>query len=76
MSAEPWLHDPELMPLPYRSELECSPETNLALGIFESDGIVTPHPPIVRAIREVKEALEAAGHKVVLLQSILVRPFC
>ena len=28
-------------------------------------GLVHPHPPITRALREVKEKLEAAGHKVI-----------
>ena len=66
LSSEPWLHDPEVLPLPYRSQEELVPERipKLSFGLLASDGIVTPHPPIVRAIQEVTEALEADGHSV------------
>ena len=66
LSSEPWLHDPEVLPLPYRSQEELVPEKTpkLSFGIFATDGIVTPHPPIARAIREVTRALEADGHSV------------
>ena len=69
MSTRPWLHDPEILPVPYRSYLEINRQEvpRLAFGILSTDGIVTPHPPILRAIREVGEALVAAGHKVELL---------
>lgn len=30
-----------------------------------NDGIVTPHPPIIRALNEVRAKLEAAGHEVI-----------
>jgi amidase len=29
------------------------------------DGIIKPTPPVIRALLEVKTALEAAGHKVI-----------
>lgn len=66
ISTEPWLHDPDVLPLPYRSDAECDPQKTpkLSFGIFEADGVVTPHPPITRAVREVAKALEAEGHKV------------
>ena len=37
----------------------------LTIGLLISDGIVDPHPPIVRSLHETVRALEAAGHKVV-----------
>ena len=37
----------------------------LTIGVMMSDGIVDPHPPIVRSLQETVRALEAAGHKVV-----------
>ena len=66
LSARPWLHDPELLPIPYRSDAEvcCLERGGLTFGIFASDGIVTPHPPIRRAMRVVRSALEEAGHQV------------
>ncbi|KAJ0419714.1 amidase [Aspergillus carlsbadensis] len=37
----------------------------LAFGVWEFDGVVMPHPPITRAIRETVEALTAAGDEVI-----------
>lgn len=70
LSAEPWLHDPEVLPIPYRREAEHRPEQTpkLSFGVFPNDGVVTPHPPITRAIRKVEQALEAAGHEVIVLR--------
>ena len=68
LSSEPWLHDPEVLPIPYRADAECRSETsnNLSFGIFTSDGVVNPHPPITRAVRMVAEALKVEGYKVAL----------
>ena len=67
LSTKPWLHDPEILPLPYRHEAEIDQEkhSKLSIGVFMTDGVVTPHPPITRAVREVQMALEAAGHEVI-----------
>lgn len=40
-------------------------QTQLCFAIEWDDQIVHPHPPITRALREVKEKLVAAGHKVI-----------
>ena len=37
----------------------------LTIGLMISDGIVDPHPSIVRSLQETARALEAAGHKVI-----------
>ena len=68
LSSEPWLHDSEVLPIPYRADAECRPETSkdLSFGIFTSDGVVNPHPPITRAVRMVAEALKAEGYEVAL----------
>ncbi|EJD35474.1 amidase [Auricularia subglabra TFB-10046 SS5] len=50
----PWRRPPDV-PLPPR----------LAIAILWDDGVVAPHPPITRALRQAKAALEAAGHVVV-----------
>ena len=36
----------------------------LKLGIFWTDGIVDPHPPIRRGLEMLVQAAERAGHKV------------
>jgi amidase len=62
VATEPWLHDPKCLPIPWR--LVELPST-LKVAIMWDDGMVRPTPPIVRAMRETKAKLEAAGHEVV-----------
>ena len=67
-SAQPWLYDPDVVDLPWRYEKEVLAGTDSAkavtFGVLPSDGVVTPHPPIQRAIRTVVSALTAAGYEV------------
>ncbi|CEL56881.1 hypothetical protein RSOLAG1IB_08159 [Rhizoctonia solani AG-1 IB] len=37
----------------------------LSIGIFIDDGVVAPHPPIVEALRRVRDDLVSAGHEVI-----------
>ncbi len=66
VSTEPWLRDPYAVSLPWRLDKEGQVQQtqSLNIGFLEHDGIVRPHPPIARALRMVKEALENKGHKV------------
>ena len=67
-STQPWLRDPDVVELPWRSEKEILAKSEAAtrtiFGVFADDGIVTPHPPIRRAIRTVVGALQAANYQV------------
>ncbi|KPM34291.1 Acetamidase [Neonectria ditissima] len=65
ISSEPWLHDPEVTPLPWREQQEAGDKANLTFGLLEFDGVVTPHPPIQRGLRMVVEALRVGGHDLV-----------
>lgn len=58
---KPWLHDPQILPIPWRGEEEVLP-TNLCFGYAMGDGTVTPSPPMRRAMEMTKKALLAAGH--------------
>jgi Asp-tRNA(Asn)/Glu-tRNA(Gln) amidotransferase A subunit family amidase len=55
---EPWIKDPALVPLPWRQ-----PEipSRLKIGVMWNDGVVTPHPPVRRALRQVTSALRQFG---------------
>jgi amidase len=76
LSTEPWLRDPYVVTIPWRQQivddtLARATETGasnekrpLKFGVVWNDGMVTPHPPVVRGLREVVNAVEAAGHKV------------
>lgn len=76
LSTEPWLHDPYLVPIPWREAEEYHPESGKlgeqchrpAFGIMENDGVVTPHPPVQRALKVVTVALNQMGYQVRALQ--------
>ncbi len=65
---EPWLHDPYTLPIPWRPEKEYNApdeqQYKPAFGFLANDGVLTPHPPISRAMEMVKEALQHRGHQV------------
>ncbi|KAF2657724.1 amidase [Lophiostoma macrostomum CBS 122681] len=77
LERRPWLYDPLVLELPWRDELEreVSEVTGkvgdagmvgkLCFGVFESDGIVGPTPPVRRAVKIVVEKLKELGHVVV-----------
>ncbi len=77
LSTKPWLGDPNVVPMPWRSHLEeqtlaratregkTTDKAPLRFGILFDDGFVSPHPPISRGLRIVHKSLVEAGHKVV-----------
>lgn len=58
ISAKPWLVDPTLSSIEWK---EPSPATTkkYRIGILMTDDVVTPHPPIIRALEVVKAKLSA-----------------
>lgn len=76
LSTRPWLRDPNVVPIPWRLEIEqqtlaratsegrSNEKTPLKLGILFNDGYMTPHPPVTRGLQIVCDALAEAGHKV------------
>lgn len=54
-------YDTAAMPVPWR-EVDKSSE-KLTFGLWEFDGVVMPHPPILRAMRQTAERLVAEGHE-------------
>lgn len=62
LASEPWNIDPSIVQkewVPYR--FARPPK----IGIMWWDGVVQPHPPMTRALREVAEACRVAGMEVV-----------
>lgn len=86
ISTKPWLRDPNVVPLPWRESIHTETlqraEPNgsakghspLKLGIYWTDNVVTPHPPISRGLRTVVDALKNAGHKVHNLSYLSIYP--
>ncbi|EXJ95962.1 hypothetical protein A1O1_01087 [Capronia coronata CBS 617.96] len=70
---KPWLDDPSLLPMPWKftpaSQKEDSvgdsylrkPDGSkkLKIGVLWSDGVVKPHPPVIRALRDLTSKLQA-----------------
>lgn len=75
LSQKPWLRDPNVVPIPWRQQItdatlqrakpdgSASGSVPLKLGIFWTDGVVTPQPPISRGLRLIASAVKKAGHK-------------
>ena len=76
ISSEPWIRDPAVIRMPWDSEMEKSTlaranpdgsaneELRLKFGVFWTDGVVGPQPPIRRGLRIVHSVLKSVGHKV------------
>ncbi|RAL61085.1 hypothetical protein DID88_010426 [Monilinia fructigena] len=69
LAEEPWKYDAKVIPMPWRqSEAEMVKSRissgGLTIGYYDCDGIVLPHPPILRGIKKVVDTLEKSGHKV------------
>lgn len=63
IDAQPWLKDPSLVPIPWRSITMNSHE--LTVAIMWDDNVVHPHPPITRALRETVDQLKKSGIRVI-----------
>ncbi|CAG7965718.1 unnamed protein product [Penicillium salamii] len=69
LEGEPWKYDSKVIPLPWRQAEEDSIKMKIAreglnIGIYPHDGVVLPHPPILRGIDIVRSALPKGGHNV------------
>ena len=57
---KPWFQDPNLVPLAWRDEhfhFEPGGDKKLKIGVLWTDEIVTPHPPVRRALEEITREL-------------------
>lgn len=62
IETEPWLIDPKCVPIPWRT---VETPKKLKIGVLWNDGIVTPTPPVARALKATVSKLRGAGHEVV-----------
>jgi amidase len=51
IDAEPWLSEPALIPIPWNSNFQISVGQPLKIAVMWNDAVVTPHPPITRALQ-------------------------
>ncbi|KAL1970451.1 hypothetical protein VTN77DRAFT_4095 [Rasamsonia byssochlamydoides] len=61
IDAKPWLKETSLLPFPWRDQVSYlengSSGKKLKVGVIWDDGVVRPHPPVTRALKEVVERL-------------------
>ncbi|EPT04504.1 hypothetical protein FOMPIDRAFT_1113035 [Fomitopsis schrenkii] len=69
LKTQPWLKDPSVSPMPWNDGLYAleghGRGKQLCFAIVWDDGSVKPHPPLTRALHMTRDALTAAGHKVI-----------
>ncbi|KND86633.1 Acetamidase [Tolypocladium ophioglossoides CBS 100239] len=68
LGAQPWLHDPLVVELPWRESIfqqafNCV--NPMAFGLLLNDGQASVHPPVSRALNRVADTLTRLGHKVI-----------
>ena len=59
-AGKPWEMDPYCLRLPWKT-VESAPKQSYTIGVMEWDGLVRPHPPVQRVLREAATKLSAAG---------------
>lgn len=74
LGQRPWDHDPLVVELPWRDEVERAMRemvehsrtgsSGLAFAVMHDDGLVRPHPPVERAMKLVEQTLKKLGHRV------------
>ena len=69
---KPWLVEPPLLEMPWKQDVVEGTDIpeKLSIAILWDDGVVLPHPPILHALKRVKDALVAAGHEVIAWQPV------
>ena len=61
IGGKPWLKEPSLVPIPWRDQesyFATDSRKRLKVGVMWDDGVVKPHPPVLRAIQEVVNKLK------------------
>lgn len=56
VDAEPWLTEPALIPMPWRP-YTIPQDRPLRIGVLWNDGVITPHPPVTRALGNLTQRL-------------------
>ena len=69
LSSKPWERDPNVIPLPWRSDLHeevraRGKDKKLKFGVMQWDEMVMPHPPIQRVLQETVNKLKGEGFEV------------
>jgi amidase len=63
LGSDPWKIDPQIVPVPWRTELATPPQRPLKVAFIHDDGIIRPQPPVRRASHQMATKLRKAGHE-------------
>jgi Asp-tRNA(Asn)/Glu-tRNA(Gln) amidotransferase A subunit family amidase len=61
IDAKPWQKEAHLLPLPWKEE-KVFKSKKLRVAVLWDDGVVKPHPPVTRAIKQIVEKLKQKGN--------------
>jgi amidase len=82
IDAKPWYREPALLPFPWKED-DFFKGKKLKVAVLWDDGVVKPHPPVTRALKQIVEKLkgkenieivEWKPYKHDLAWEIIVRP--
>ena len=81
LGARPWRKDPLCVRKPWSAHEYAlgehgGPGGKLCVAIMWDNGVVKPHPPLLRAMRLAKAAVEAAGHTGKHLIATCIQCYC
>ena len=83
IDAKPWYEEPTLLPFPWKED-EFFKGKKLKVAVLWDDGVVRPHPPVTRALKQVIDKLkgnpnieivEWKPYKHDLAWELIVRPY-
>jgi amidase len=57
IEAKPWYKEPSLLPFPWREE-DFFKDKKLKVAVLWDDGVVRPHPPVTRALKQLVSKLQ------------------
>lgn len=61
INGKPWLKEPSLLPFEWK-EVDPFQDKKLKIAVIWDDGVVKPHPPVTRALKQVVDKLKANGN--------------
>lgn len=61
IDAKPWQKEPYLLPFPWKEE-KVFQTRKLKVAVLWDDGVVKPHPPVTRALKQVVQKLKQIGN--------------
>ena len=57
IDAKPWYKEPALLPFPWKEE-DAFKGKKLKVAVLWDDGVVRPHPPVTRALKQIVDKLK------------------